>query len=369
AAEIWEEFETFIGNCDLICIDASTFEPWRAALRSREAAEEPAFSRGATLALCELAALCFPGRLANLREGLVPALLEETPGRPSRAIEPEEVRDALTQLTRRFLTQDFETLSLAVRGFEKVRVGFATNGAFDVARRISLALKLLDRPANWTVGALGLPQGLVQEALDLEVEFSEIVSLLDPRCAKEIESQWGSYEKLPPADEHAAPMTPQLLDRMDEVFEKHLPAVFAEESGKPIEEISVRQSQHEVAKNVARTLGSKELLLVHAPTGTGKTLAYLVPALLFAQSNGLRVGVATYTRTLQEQAMDREVPRALKALARAGHPGGARISMLKGRENYVCWRALKLEEPDADDEPEAWLAWISVVLFAAHDLD
>src|SRR5690606_4800305 len=119
--------------------------------------------------------------------------------------------------------------------------------------------------------------------------------------------------------------------------------MFAEEHGgaAPV----ARTSQHAAAREVAATLGTARgadgggLVLVHAPTGTGKTLAYLVPTLLWARRHGLRVGIATYTRALQEQAMDREVPRALGALRRAGCESGFRVSVLKGRDNYVCWRA------------------------------
>jgi ATP-dependent DNA helicase DinG len=119
---------------------------------------------------------------------------------------------------------------------------------------------------------------------------------------------------------------------------------------------------------VARTLGARELLLVHAPTGTGKTLAYLVPALLWARRHDVRIGVATYTRALQEQALDREVPRALAALARAGVAPGTRVTLLKGRDNYLCWRALKSVSPE-DESGEAWLAWSQVATFATTDLE
>ncbi|MFN9938628.1 MAG: DEAD/DEAH box helicase, partial [bacterium] len=86
--------------------------------------------------------------------------------------------------------------------------------------------------------------------------------------------------------------------------------------------------------------------MVHAPTGTGKTLAYLVPALLWAARNEVRVGLATYTRALQEQAWDKEVPRALRALRAAGVEPMPRVAVLKGRETYLCWRALRHATPE-----------------------
>ncbi|MCA9002332.1 MAG: hypothetical protein KDB61_10425, partial [Planctomycetes bacterium] len=105
------------------------------------------------------------------------------------------------------------------------------------------------------------------------------------------------------------------------------------------------------------------------PTGTGKTLAYVVPALIWAARHGLRVGIATYTRALQEQAMVREVPRALRALARAGLQPTPRVALLKGRENYLCWRSFQPLRPQKDDDAETWLAWAVVLTFAVTQRD
>ena len=70
---------------------------------------------------------------------------------------------------------------------------------------------------------------------------------------------------------------------------------------------------------VARSLGTNEHLLVEAGTGTGKTFAYLVPALL----SGRRVLVSTGTRTLQDQLHARDLPLlAARALGLAHHQGG-----------------------------------------------
>ena len=65
--------------------------------------------------------------------------------------------------------------------------------------------------------------------------------------------------------------------------------------------------------------------------------------------------------------MDREVPIALQALRRAGVKSVARFSVLKGRENYLCWRALRLQVPEEDAQAEDWLAWTRLALFALID--
>jgi Rad3-related DNA helicase len=156
--------------------------------------------------------------------------------------------------------------------------------------------------------------------------------------------------------------------RLDAIFEEHLPSSFAAASGRD-RRSGYRRGQHEVARAVAGVLGSGELLLVHAPTGTGKTLAYLVPALLWAARHETRVGIATFTRALQQQAMDRELPRALLALEKAGVAERPRVTMLKGRENYLCWRAWKLAMPLDEEDGEAWLAWTRIAAAALRDGD
>ena len=89
----------------------------------------------------------------------------------------------------------------------------------------------------------------------------------------------------------------------------------------------VRPSQIELAQAVERTLAERSTLVAEAGTGTGKTWAYLVPALL----GGGKVLVSTGTRTLQDQLFSRDLPRVREAL---GLP--ASIALLKGRGNYVC---------------------------------
>jgi Rad3-related DNA helicase len=160
--------------------------------------------------------------------------------------------------------------------------------------------------------------------------------------------------------EEEAPLEDRDLQLVDEIFQEHLPALAAAHGSK----LSYRPGQHQVAREVARTLGKRELLLVHAPTGTGKTLAYLVPALIWAARANRRVAISTYTRTLQEQAMTREVPRALAALERAGFERRPRVTSLKGRSNYLCWRALKAHVPAQDDDAAGWLAWSALAIFA-----
>jgi ATP-dependent DNA helicase DinG len=92
-----------------------------------------------------------------------------------------------------------------------------------------------------------------------------------------------------------------------------------------------RAEQAALAEALADALEVEEHLLAEAGTGTGKSLAYLVPALV----SGKRVVVATATKALQEQLLTKDVPAAAAALGRE-----VRVAVLKGRQNYLCRKSL-----------------------------
>jgi ATP-dependent DNA helicase DinG len=101
---------------------------------------------------------------------------------------------------------------------------------------------------------------------------------------------------------------------------------------------SVRREQVAMAEHVAAALEGRETLIVEAGTGTGKTFAYLVPALV----SGRRVILSTGTRALQDQLYHRDLPSVCGALGRP-----VRIALLKGRANYLCRHRLDLAEQQA----------------------
>ncbi|MFZ9060862.1 MAG: ATP-dependent DNA helicase, partial [Steroidobacteraceae bacterium] len=88
-----------------------------------------------------------------------------------------------------------------------------------------------------------------------------------------------------------------------------------------------RPEQQTMAAWVDEALAGRGTLAVEAGTGTGKTYAYLVPALL----SGLRVVVSTAPRTLQDQLYHRDLPMLAAALGRP-----VKVTLLKGRSNYLC---------------------------------
>jgi ATP-dependent DNA helicase DinG len=105
-----------------------------------------------------------------------------------------------------------------------------------------------------------------------------------------------------------------------------------------------RAQQLEMARAVARSLSQDELLLCEAGTGTGKSLAYLVPAALWAIDNDSRVVISTFTKTLQVQLLTSDLP----LLQRGGID--VRTAVLQGRNNYLCLRRLGLAQQEPEGE-------------------
>ncbi|OBG01800.1 ATP-dependent DNA helicase [Mycolicibacter sinensis] len=113
---------------------------------------------------------------------------------------------------------------------------------------------------------------------------------------------------------------------------------------------SERDGQVRMAEAVARAFDSGEHLAVQAGTGTGKSLAYLVPAIARAVTDDHPVVVSTATIALQRQLVDRDLPRLADALEPV-LPRRPTFALLKGRRNYLCLN--KIHSGSADDSDEA----------------
>lgn len=118
---------------------------------------------------------------------------------------------------------------------------------------------------------------------------------------------------------------------------------------------SERSGQQEMADAVARAFATDEHLVVQAGTGTGKSLAYLVPAIVHALDDDSPVVVSTATIALQRQLVDRDLPRLIDALADA-LPRRPQFALLKGRRNYLCLNKVHnggaADGDDADGRPQ-----------------
>jgi ATP-dependent DNA helicase DinG len=110
-----------------------------------------------------------------------------------------------------------------------------------------------------------------------------------------------------------------------------------------------RPGQVQMAEAVAHAVDTGEHLLVQAGTGTGKSVAYLVPALAHAQHSRKPVVIATATLALQAQVVDRDLPRVVEALTpMLGRQ--ATYGLVKGRRNYLCKHKLVGGFPDDEDD-------------------
>ena len=109
-----------------------------------------------------------------------------------------------------------------------------------------------------------------------------------------------------------------------------------------------RTGQHEMARQVARAIDTGDHLLVQAGTGTGKSLAYLIPLIAHALESEKPTLVSTATLALQTQIVGRDLPRLLKNITPALERP-VKVALVKGRSNYVCRH--KLEGGFPPEEP------------------
>jgi ATP-dependent DNA helicase DinG len=105
-----------------------------------------------------------------------------------------------------------------------------------------------------------------------------------------------------------------------------------------------RPGQARMAERVAETIEDRKHLVVEAGTGTGKSLAYLVPAAYAAQELGKKAIVSTYTIHLQEQLFGKDVP-----IVQSLVPFEFTAALLKGRQNYLCPHRLKKAQQHQGD--------------------
>ncbi|MBX5436839.1 MAG: DEAD/DEAH box helicase family protein [Alicyclobacillaceae bacterium] len=120
----------------------------------------------------------------------------------------------------------------------------------------------------------------------------------------------------------------------------------------------VRPGQRRMVEAVAAAMERERHLVVEAGTGTGKSLAYLIPSALYALERGSRVVVSTYTTSLQDQIAERDFPTLRQVVKEP-----LTLAVLKGRNRYVCMRKLRHETRQvgmgtAADEAEAYMALV-----------
>jgi ATP-dependent DNA helicase DinG len=128
-----------------------------------------------------------------------------------------------------------------------------------------------------------------------------------------------------------------LKDSQDTDFVERVRAIFSPKGLlSKARNFEFRPQQQEMAAAVARALEEDRHLIVEAGTGVGKSLAYLVPAVLFALEQHKKAIVSTHTINLQEQLVHKDIPILKKVL-----PVEFEAALMKGRQNYICGRRLE----------------------------
>lgn len=112
-----------------------------------------------------------------------------------------------------------------------------------------------------------------------------------------------------------------------------------------------REGQLKMANAVTKALESERHLAVQAGTGTGKSLAYLVPAIRHAQNTGHTVIVSTATLALQRQLVERDLPRLVDALEPVMESKPT-FAIMKGRSNYLCLNKVARADELAEEQGE-----------------
>ena len=139
-----------------------------------------------------------------------------------------------------------------------------------------------------------------------------------------------------------------------------LDAVFSEKGlfAQHFPNFEYRAGQLQMAEAVSEAFTREEHLVVEAGTGVGKSFAYLVPSLEFAQRNKARVVVSTNTKNLQEQLFYKDLPQLAKIL-----PISFKAVLIKGRENYICERRWEELLSQSSKELSTWDAEALLYLY------
>ncbi|MCY3716282.1 MAG: exonuclease domain-containing protein [Chloroflexi bacterium] len=176
---------------------------------------------------------------------------------------------------------------------------------------------------NWTL------RSLWQEALRESLRTAEATPPWQEPFAADAYASEGADSAAPALDTTVASRKPLDLPAVAQVFDE-AGALAAQH-----EHYEMRPQQIAMAREVAAALNSGGQLLIEAGTGTGKSLAYLIPAAGWALQNGNRVTIATNTINLQEQLLKQDIPLTRQVVGK-----GLRAALMKGRNNYLCPRRL-----------------------------
>lgn len=259
--------------------------------------------------------------------------------------------------------------------------GLAATDLHSLSVALGLAMPLRDDGASVADQVAGVFDGLMQRIAqydDLTLDRLEIhtfeagwsfADLFDARVASRVRGNAQS-PRLPSPELAYLRERPRLdplepTGSIDPLAQRDVLAVIGPDGAlaEIIPEFERREQQEQMAAKVAETMNLGGQVMVEAGTGTGKSLAYLVPAALSAIDRGEPVMLSTNTLALQDQLLRKDVPDLVKALETRELPG-VNVVAVKGRSNYLCLRRwFPWEQQPSADQDEARLkakvlAWL-----------
>ncbi len=209
----------------------------------------------------------------------------------------------------------------------------------------SLSKKLLELPIEILAEIVRMAEGV---EWDGELAFKEVLrekGRMPIEAKKVIQDDFGllfggekNYPPLVPV-ENPTPLDPEEIAAQIEhggAFSRYF------------DNFESRPQQLEMLRSVANALSNSQHFMVEAGTGTGKSFAYLIPAVEWALRNSMRVVISTNTITLQDQLIKKDIPDLARALG-----SEVRATVVKGRGNYLCPRrfnAMRKTGPENADE-------------------
>jgi predicted DnaQ family exonuclease/DinG family helicase len=212
-----------------------------------------------------------------------------------------------------------------------------------VARSIGIDLKNAHRALDDARASGLVAARLVPKLMDIEPQVRLLMAKFAPQSLIKTLLYQSAGGRSAHSQRRPLPALPPKLavcDKPVPINEKNVEGCFADGGSLSchIDGYAVRPAQVQMALAVAQTLNSGGYLAAEAGTGVGKSMAYLIPAALWARENKARVFVSTYTRNVGDQLVTRDLPAVRKIV---GDPFS--YSVLKGRANYLCvnrWRRL-----------------------------
>ena len=232
----------------------------------------------------------------------------------------------------------------------------------DAEATAQIFLKLLKRFEEIPLGLLTYYQRLIAKTQwPLKQHVNEVLArrtkALPLKQAMQAGEDWAKYVDAGQATRAETDRSKEKISKLGEVSEWFAPDGRLQQT---LGQFEYRPSQQQMAEQVDLAFEQDAHALIEAGTGTGKSFAYLVPAALHSLRTGEQVVISTYTKTLQHQLLDKDVPILQKLLG-----DDVQVALIKGRENYICLR--KWEEAFQEAHlgrgsaiaMGAWLTWLT----------